>query len=64
MIGSVTTWSVVVPIETRVDIIRDAHVVPRRIAVTSKDVDDTLFDTVHASAERTVQSSMEVPCFL
>jgi hypothetical protein len=47
-----------------VDIIRDAHVVPRRIAVTSKDVDDTLFDTVHASAERTVQSSMEVSCFL
>lgn len=47
MIGGVTTRPVVVPVETRVDIIRDTNVVPRRIAVTSKDVDDTLFDSLH-----------------
>lgn len=63
MVGGVATWPVVVPLETGVYVIRDADVVPRWIAVTSKDVDDTLFDTVHASAERTVQASMEVPCF-
>jgi hypothetical protein len=44
-------------------IIRDSHVMPRRIAVTSDDVDDTLFDTVHASAARTVQASMEIARF-
>ena len=63
MIGGVATGPVIVPLETCVDIIRDADVVPRRIAVTSKDVDDTLFNTVHASAERRVRAIMEVSGF-
>jgi molybdopterin-synthase adenylyltransferase len=40
---------VVVPVETAVDIVSDADIPTRRVGVTSQNVDDPFFNSVHAS---------------
>ena len=47
MLNGVAGWPVVVPLETIAQVIRDSDVVSCRIRLTSKDVNDPLFDAVH-----------------
>ena len=43
--------AMVVPFESALDVVRDAHVLFRGIRVTAQDVDDAFFDTVHAQGD-------------
>jgi len=43
--------TMVVPFESALDVVRDAHVLSRGIRVAAKDVDDAFFDAVHAQRD-------------
>ena len=55
--NSVARRPVVVPVKARSDIIGDSDVVPRRVGVASEDVDDPLFDSMHAPWSRRDRST-------
>jgi hypothetical protein len=58
---SVPTWTVVVPLEATSDVVGDSNVVPCGVAVTSKDVDDSLLDSVHTTRNaRAVPSKLRL----
>jgi hypothetical protein len=50
MPSRVTAWTAVVPVEPFLDILRHAHVLTRRVALTAKHVDETAADAQHARA--------------
>ena len=63
VIDRVTRWSAVMPIEPRVEAVRDADVVTRGVGVASKDVDDPLWYAVHAPGERTNRTRANASAF-
>ena len=53
MFDGMTGRTGVVPFEAIVDIARDSHVMPRRVRLAAKDVDEPLSDSAHAGMGRT-----------
>src|SRR2546426_4556009 len=66
----VTTPSMVVPLEPVANVVGDADVVARGIGGTSDDVDDSLFNSIHASptgmdqAQREIEQSLRSCAFV
>ena len=56
----VTTPSMVVPLEPVANVVGDADVVARGIGGTSDDVDDSLFNSIHASPTGMDQASAKL----
>lgn len=59
MTDRIAARSGVVPLETFAQVVRDSDVMPRGISLTPENVDNPLFDFVHASRRRTDQASTE-----
>src|SRR5947208_9084552 len=52
MLDGMTRRAVVVPLEPVADVVRDPDVAARRVRLTAQNVDDSLFDAVHAYRKR------------
>src|SRR5687767_13228541 len=49
VVDRVTRWPTVVPLEPRIDVVRDTDIMTRRIGVAADDVNETLREPVHDS---------------
>jgi hypothetical protein len=51
MIDSPPAWAMIVPFKTITNVIRDSNIVKGRVGGALDDVDDSLFDSVHAGSD-------------